>query len=295
MRVKLGPATEADICPLTLGPAAEDELEFLPGVSYLPGLPHIRLMTLPCKHSFGAMSLVYHFAQQGMRCPCCRSGVDTRIAAQSIPQHFRNAMLRRVESTEIQELRMQLESDAEAARALMRAENGDMAIVLIESPDTISVSGLDMMAATNRVDMSVNAHLAGDDTPNVSMYFQLVSRDDLTAANNNINNGTAHEINFEMPFSDHRRLVMQLEALAVPSISVAVHARTPGDRVVQLARTGLVPVRFPDDARDTPRTLHAGNSRLILHPLRGSDTLSHITWIAQPQAFEPLLEYYYYT
>ena len=288
MRVRLTPAAETDVCPLSMGPAAEDELDFLPGVAYLPGLPHIRLMTLPCRHSFGAMSLLYHFARQNMLCPCCRQGVGARIHPSSIPPHFRATLLRRVESAELLELRQQMASDAAAARELDRAQGAAVA-VFIDPEEIAWASGLDLLQATPTVDMSVFAHLAEDDSPpHVSFQFQLVSRSDRAAANN----APGGLVDFEMPLAEHRRLASQLEEMAVTRISLVVHARSAANRVVQLARTDPVPVRSPGGATDAPRALDTGTSTLFLHPLQGSDALSHVTWVAQAQTFDSLMEHY---
>jgi hypothetical protein len=88
-----------DECPLTLGPIYDDNLDFLDGVTFIPDLPTFKRMTLPCGHSFGAMSLVYNFAHKNMLCPCCRAGFDDSIHMDSIPMHFRDEIVLNVNAS----------------------------------------------------------------------------------------------------------------------------------------------------------------------------------------------------
>ncbi len=99
LNVELSLPDPDDECPLTLGPIYDDNLEFLDGVTFIPELPNFKRMTLPCGHSFGAMSLVYNFARKNMLCPCCRAGVDDSIHNDSIPVHFRDGIVRNVKAS----------------------------------------------------------------------------------------------------------------------------------------------------------------------------------------------------
>ncbi len=101
LSVALSIADADEECPLTLGPINEDNLEFLDGVSFIPELPTFKRLTLPCGHSFGAMSLVYYFARKHMLCPCCRAGFDESIHMESIPVHFRDEIMRNVKTCNI--------------------------------------------------------------------------------------------------------------------------------------------------------------------------------------------------
>jgi hypothetical protein len=99
LNVELSLPDPDDECPLTLGPIYDDNLEFLDGVTFIPELPTFKRMTLPCGHSFGAMSLVYNFARKNMLCPCCRAGVGDSIHIDSIPTHFRDEIVRKVSAS----------------------------------------------------------------------------------------------------------------------------------------------------------------------------------------------------
>lgn len=297
LRVRLAPAAEADTCPLTMGPAAEDELDFLPGVSYLPGLPHVRLMTLPCRHSFGAMSLVYHFARQNMLCPCCRRGVDAPIAAASIPQHFRAALTRRVDEAARDERRELMEADADAARELQDGEGPDPdpdrievvwgivghPVFLLAPPGGAWGGSLEMV---HRVGLTVTAHAAGADL--FSAEFQLTSvaapvLDDLAVDT---------PLRFEMPFGEHRRLAAFALDAGPGAVSVRVHANSVANRPVRLAGAGPVPLLCPEDLRaGHGRDLRDGASVLHLRHAPDTGALTHVGWTTPARAFLPLLDF----
>ena len=80
-------------CPLTLGPICDDSLDFLqPTTTWFISFPEVKKAVLPCGHSFGALNILYHFARRNMLCPCCRAGLDSRLAFRCIPPLFRNIM-----------------------------------------------------------------------------------------------------------------------------------------------------------------------------------------------------------
>jgi hypothetical protein len=70
--ITLSIPTDDEECPLTLESIAESNLPCLPGVSFLRERPLHTKLTLPCNHSFSAISLVYSFCKNSMTCPCCR-------------------------------------------------------------------------------------------------------------------------------------------------------------------------------------------------------------------------------
>lgn len=85
-------------CPLTLDSIAESKLPFL-DASFLPDRPKHTKLTLPCKHSFSAMTLLYNFCKNKMICPCCRAGEDIQADTASLPTHFRNEFKTRIQET----------------------------------------------------------------------------------------------------------------------------------------------------------------------------------------------------
>jgi hypothetical protein len=86
-------------CPLTLDPIAVSKLSFLPDTPFIMDRPNHTKLTLPCKHSFSAMTLLYSFCKNGMVCPCCRAGEDIQADTQCLPSHFRALFKTRIQDT----------------------------------------------------------------------------------------------------------------------------------------------------------------------------------------------------
>lgn len=97
-------------CPLTLDSIAESKLPFL-DVPFLPDRPNHTKLTLPCKHSFSAMTLLYNFCKNKMVCPCCRAGEDVQADTACLPTHFRTEFNTRIQET-IESERVQDEESA---------------------------------------------------------------------------------------------------------------------------------------------------------------------------------------
>lgn len=131
MDVTLESAAEGEECPLTLGPIAEDTLDFLqPTTTWFANFPEVKKAVLPCGHSFGALNILYHFARRNMRCPCCRAGMDTRLTFRCIPPLFRNLM----EAKIIRELREDtdelVENDHRVASNLQESSSSSLVYIL---------------------------------------------------------------------------------------------------------------------------------------------------------------------
>ena len=94
-------------CPLTLDKIKDSKLDFLQGTAFCQAKPLHCKLTLPCKHSFHALSLMYSWCKTGMRCPCCRAGLEERADPACLPKHFQAAMAERVRET----LASEVESD----------------------------------------------------------------------------------------------------------------------------------------------------------------------------------------
>ena len=68
------PDTDEECC-ITLDRLSEYQLEFMQGAhSFVQNRPNLAKASLPCGHSFSALALLYHFANNTMACPCCRAG-----------------------------------------------------------------------------------------------------------------------------------------------------------------------------------------------------------------------------
>jgi len=60
-------------CPIAMDDFDKAVVDFLPeDASFVQGRPDLCICTLPCRHSFHALSVLCHMALSGMRCPVCR-------------------------------------------------------------------------------------------------------------------------------------------------------------------------------------------------------------------------------
>lgn len=108
LTVTLSVPRDDDECPLTLEAIKDSKLEFLPGIAFRQAKPLHTKLTLPCAHSFHALSLLYSWCKSGMRCPCCRAGLEARADPACLPEHLRSAITERVKET----LETELEDEA---------------------------------------------------------------------------------------------------------------------------------------------------------------------------------------
>ena len=90
------PAT-ADECPILQEPIATAVLDRFPR-PFLAAHPTYKAMTLQCKHTFHAMTLVYHWARNGnVICPICRAGpARQQLVLSHLPREWRHSMAARV-------------------------------------------------------------------------------------------------------------------------------------------------------------------------------------------------------
>jgi hypothetical protein len=111
IEVTLSIPADEDECPLTLDSIAESRLPSLPDIHFLKDRPLHTKLTLPCGHSFSAMTLVYSFCKNNMTCPCCRTGEDVQADTRCLPIHFRAQLKAQIQETLESERRLD-ESDA---------------------------------------------------------------------------------------------------------------------------------------------------------------------------------------
>jgi hypothetical protein len=209
IRVRLTVPAPDETCPLTFSPVSEDELDFLPGLTFFEASPLVRQLTLPCGHTFGALNLLYHFARRNMLCPCCRRGAPSPINPKYIPKHLRPAIVARVTNEAQQERAEQI--------------NEDMALVAQDAAQS------PWFTLVDRVQMSVYPV----DFPFVSFEYQLAPGFVLAPPAASL----SPPIVFELSLDDSRTISSRLRDLAVTHVSLVVHARSVTDRVVELART----------------------------------------------------------
>lgn len=281
LRVRLSVPTGGDACPLTLEPAANDELDFLPGVTFLEDMPRVRLATLPCRHAFGAMSLLYHFLRHNMMCPCCRAGHAAPLDPECVPRHCRAAIVARVQELAAQDLSEQLQSDAEAASA---AQGGVHATDLAAHIGLAGIAAnLGLILSGRGVDLSVFAHSNEPDSPAlISFRFRLVPQ---LPADHVLDIAPSSLLAYDMPLQEHRRLTANLEEAAVQRLWFVVHGHSQADLAVELARAGPAPAVATGIFN---RQLPAGDSRICLHYIRSNGALSRVSWITPARGLLPL-------
>ena len=273
LRVTLSQPDDGEICPLTLSLIAEDALEFLPGVTFFTVLSHIRRMTLPCGHAFGAMSVVYHFARQGMACPLCRAGPRPRICADSIPHHFRTQMIREVNTQHLREIEEQTTADAAVARELEAEEE--------EESDDAGAQGL-VFIDFERIFVSVYYHTAGNEIPSLGMQFRLQldpTEEDATE--------THSPFRFFIPFADRRLLAIHISEYAPELISLVAHARVMANHPIELGRTA--PFDPTPVAGGVPRIIQGGRSQFEFHQLQNPYSDQSLRWVVPAAAFVSMM------
>lgn len=111
IEVTLSIPTDEEECPLTLDSIAQSRLPCLPDVDFMQDRPLHKKLTLPCGHSFSAMTLVYSFCKNNMTCPCCRAGENVQADPRCLPVHFRAKLKVQIQETLENERRTD-ESDA---------------------------------------------------------------------------------------------------------------------------------------------------------------------------------------
>lgn len=92
------PENADDECPILQDAIATAKLDACPH-SFLAAFPTHTAMTLPCKHTFHAMALVYHWARNGnVQCPICRAGPGKGqcLAINRLPNEWKYSMAARV-------------------------------------------------------------------------------------------------------------------------------------------------------------------------------------------------------
>ena len=92
------PTHPEDECPILQDRIATAKLDTFPH-PFLANSPTLSAMTLPCKHTFHAMALVYHWARSStVQCPVCRAGPDKGqcLALNRLPREWKYSMAARV-------------------------------------------------------------------------------------------------------------------------------------------------------------------------------------------------------
>jgi hypothetical protein len=99
IQITLSVPSEQEECPLTLESIAESKLPCLPDTPFIQDRPLHSKLTLPCGHSFSAMTLIYSFCKNNMTCPCCRAGKEVQADTICLPLHFRSRIKAHIQRT----------------------------------------------------------------------------------------------------------------------------------------------------------------------------------------------------
>jgi len=246
MRINIDVPGREEQCPLTMSAMSEDCLDFLPGETYVASMPEARRITLPCGHGFGAMSITYHFARRDMRCPCCRAGHKQKMSAGSIPFHFRAKLVAHVEAAEQEDADEQARDDERVARDLdSRNMVAGLAVIYVDAvQDFLESSPVKMTVFMYNDDIA--------ETPSMWMLFNMTLMPQPLSA-------TTRDVTYKLN-DDHRRELSRLiEDGTHRRMSFVAHSRDISNtRVVELARTDIVPMRETSNNSGLCRTIRAG-------------------------------------
>ena len=83
--------------------------------------PELNALQLMCGHKFSAMNLIYHWVRNDtVKCPVCRQGVaDAHLKRNTLPAHFRKAIIRRAVSEKRKDQLERMEDDEREARRIL--------------------------------------------------------------------------------------------------------------------------------------------------------------------------------
>jgi hypothetical protein len=99
---------EHRICPITMDTF---DVSDTGDSHFIPAHPLICVGELPCKHRFGIMAIMNHFAMCNLRCPICRKGECQRLDVSCLPRHLQSSLENRVLTAERSEAALQSEQD----------------------------------------------------------------------------------------------------------------------------------------------------------------------------------------
>lgn len=272
MVVKLSEPGAEEECPLTLQPMKQDELSFLPNVTYSEKCTHLKKMTLPCKHSFGAMTLVYHFASNKVQCPLCREGYDARLDTRSIPVHFRRQILEKIRESNKVQAEEEVRVNEEAARVLFNQ--------LVRSID----------AYTDRIYCTICV-MMGDDISEIVdfkmvLFARMISTADVSAGG--ANDGQ-HQDNlyFSLNPSDRRIMMSFFREMDIQSFFVRIHYKTIGGMMLEISHSQPIQTRFEERVND----IACSYGQISSTPFRraGDSNFCSLTWAVESRTFAELV------
>ena len=215
---------EDEECPLTLDKISESKLCFLPETPFLLDRPKHCKLTLPCGHSFSAMTLVYSFCKSGMVCPYCRAGREMRADVDCLPRHLRADFKVHLQ----QVMRQERDEDEETAI-------ND----LISSTGYVSIMPYSSLAFTRCLSLSMEFYNTASTLPLSSAASPVFSMNTLLMASDS-----------DLPFLEPRadlRAISHMAHMGVNAIRLSVMLSLRGTGSVQVDATALTPLPHVDD------------------------------------------------
>jgi len=222
---------EDEECPLTLDKISESKLCFLPETPFLLDRPKHCKLTLPCGHSFSAMTLVYSFCKSGMVCPFCRAGKDTRADIDCLPRHLRADFKAHLQ----QVLRQELDEDDDSAFH-----------DLISTTGYISIMPYRSLAVAGYLSLSMEFYNTSSTLPLSSASLPVYTLNTLLQASDS-----------NLPFLEPRadlRAISHIAHMGVNAIRLSISLSLRGTGDVQVDATALTPLPQVSD-ESNPRCL----------------------------------------
>jgi hypothetical protein len=222
---------EADECPLTLDLISESKLSFLPDTPFLLDRPDHKKLTLPCGHSFSALTLIYNFCKNSMACPCCRAGSDLQADIDCLPKHLRADFKAHLQQVLRQE----------------RVEDDDEAFYdIINNPGYVSIMSYSALSATSSLSLNMEFY-------NTASTLPMSTASQPVFLLNTILRTSESGLPFLEPVSD-LRAIAHIAHLGVNAIRLTVFLSMYGVTSVPVDTTALTPLpRMSDE--EPPRCL----------------------------------------
>jgi len=262
-------------CSITLDRIADYQLHFLTEPhSFVQNKPILAKASLPCGHSFSALALLYHFANNTMSCPCCRAGPSAPICEQSIPSHLRKAIWNHMQKTREEERRQRVVEDSAAVAEMIERE----------------VTGaIDIFLQTNHVILIVYAY------ENMGSISPVICQELLLSSSTT---GGSDTITFTSSGFCVRQLALNLKILQLAmdanAFEIVLATRNFMHGVMCLCRTPRIQRSSFGPVTSLPvLDGDGGNTRLCVECLLGQDDprpeFSRFTWTVPRHALGEML------
>ena len=103
------------MCPISLDTVENSVVDGFEGFVVNPDSPEMTEIVLPCQHCFSACFLLVSWLTTQMRCPLCRSGIDTTLSPLSMPEQWQQPAIDHIQRIVGNDRTQQLSDDHEEA------------------------------------------------------------------------------------------------------------------------------------------------------------------------------------